>query len=364
MTVAALGRAFELYRRTATSRSAIVLLVANAIPVIGVLFFGWSLLTILVVYWLENGIIGFWNVPKILMAQGSVIPRLPDLPAAAARAATGSGEQAAALQAAWRQAQIAQAAALAGGSEPVSAALPSAASEPTAASQPTSASRPGSVAQPTSPATAALGSPSSPPSPPVPTFPAGIRVVGTPGLSNPFARFSAVPRIGLAIFFAFHYGMFWFVHGIFVFALPAFGGFETSGPGLDGTAPPGADLPGMLPGFEPCGNGAFGEVLWGAVALAAVALFISHGASFLFNYLGRGEYLTASPARQMGAPYARVIVLHLTIIFGSMVVAFLGAPIGALLVLVGLKTAFDLNLHLRERRAADERLPGALAATA
>jgi hypothetical protein len=32
-------------------------------------------------------------------------------------------------------------------------------------------------------------------------------------------------------------------------------------------------------------------------------------------------------------------------------------------VLVGLKTAFDLNLHLRERRAADERLPGAFAAT-
>jgi len=64
MTVNTFGRAFELYRRTAASRSAIVLLVANAIPVIGVLFFGWSLLTILVLYWLENGIIGFWNVPR------------------------------------------------------------------------------------------------------------------------------------------------------------------------------------------------------------------------------------------------------------------------------------------------------------
>ena len=34
------------------------------------------------------------------------------------------------------------------------------------------------------------------------------------------ATFSAVPRIGLAIFFAFHYGIFWLVHGIFVFTLP------------------------------------------------------------------------------------------------------------------------------------------------
>ena len=57
----------------------------------------------------------------------------------------------------------------------------------------------------------------------------------------------------------------------------------------------------------------------------------------------------------MGSVYGRVIVLHLTIIFGSMVIAFLGSPIGALLVLVVLKTAFDLGLHLRERRAAAAR---------
>ena len=42
---------------------------------------------------------------------------------------------------------------------------------------------------------------------------------------------------------------------------------------------------------------------------------------------------------------------------GSFLVAFLGAPIGALLVLVVLKTVFDLGLHLRERRAADARIP-------
>jgi hypothetical protein len=50
----------------------------------------------------------------------------------------------------------------------------------------------------------------------------------------------------------------------------------------------------------------------------------------------------------MFAPYGRVIVLHLTILFGAFVAALLGAPIGVLIILVVLKTAFDLRLHLRE----------------
>ncbi len=285
MTVSALGRAFELYRRTAYSRSAILLLIANLIPVVGVVFFGWSLHTILVIYWLENGIVGFWNVPKILLAQGSVIPTLPELPPAAALAATRDPARAAALRDAWRSARDAQAAVQSG-------AVPGA------------------------------------------------------------GRLPGAGRAGLAIFFLIHYGMFWFVHGVFVFALPLFAGDLTQAPCLERTLPPGGDLGGVFPGAAACAPGAFGEVLWGSVAIAAVALVISHGASFVFNYLGRAEYLSASPMGQMGAPYARVVVLHLTIIFGSMVVAFLGAPIATLLVLVGLKTAFDLGLHLREHRSA------------
>lgn len=296
MTVETLGRAVGIYRRTATSRSAIVLLIANAIPIIGVLFFGWSLLTILVLYWIENGIVGFWNVPRIALAQGSAIPNLPELPDSAARAATGGPEGAANLKAAWQAAREAQ--------------------------RQISVSRPG------------------------------------------FGSIPVVGRAALAVFFVVHYGIFWLVHGIFVFALPVFGGGFAGSACLDGTLPPGGPLPGTFPGAESCAGGAFGEVVWPSVAIAAVALFLSHGASFLFNYIGRGEYLTASPARQMAAPYGRVVVLHLTILFGAFVVAILGAPIGALLVLVGLKTAFDLGLHLREHRAAAARLPGALRETA
>ena len=107
----------------------------------------------------------------------------------------------------------------------------------------------------------------------------------------------------------------------------------------------------MLPEFASLSGGrdAFGRIEWSAVLVGGGAMFLSHGASFFLNYMGRGEYRTASVGGQMAAPYARVVVLHLTILFGAFAIAFLGAPIVALLILVVLKTAIDLALHLRER---------------
>jgi hypothetical protein len=146
------------------------------------------------------------------------------------------------------------------------------------------------------------------------------------------------------------------VHGVFVFTLPMFLGRAGADCIPGGPVFP-AGTPGGLPGLESCTTGPFGDLLWSNVAIAGIALFLSHGASFLFNYIGRAEYLTASPTRQMGAPYARVVVLHLTILFGAFAVAILGSPVVALLILVGLKTALDLGLHRREHRAADARIP-------
>jgi hypothetical protein len=299
MTVEKLGQAVELYRRTSTSRSAILLVVANLIPLFGVLFLGWSLWTILVLYWVENGIVGFWNIPKLLLAQGSFVPTMPELPDAAARAATGGNASAAAqLQAAWQRARAAQIQAAATGADGAPAQAP------------------------------ALGR---------------ARVFGQPVGGS-------AGRAGLAIFFLMHYGIFWLVHGLFIFLLPTF-----FGAGIGPVCEISDELPNPL-GVDPAGCG-FGELVWSNVVIAGIALFISHGASFLFNYIGRGEYLTASPMGQMGAPYGRVVVLHLTIIFGTFIVAGLGAPIGPLLILVVLKTALDLGLHLRERRKADARVP-------
>jgi len=56
----------------------------------------------------------------------------------------------------------------------------------------------------------------------------------------------------------------------------------------------------------------------------------------------------------MSAPYGRLMVLHLTIILGGMAIAMTGASSAAVLVLVLLKTALDLGLHLAEHRDVDE----------
>jgi len=313
MTVESLGRAVGLYRRTATSRSALVLLVANLIPLVGVVFFGWSLLTVLVLYWVENGIVGFWNVPKIILARGSVIPTLPELPHSAATAATFSEQGAADLEASWARAREAQLQAQLQAQRQALANAP------------------------------ALG--------------------GSGGPGSALGRLASVGRVGLSMFFAFHYGMFWLVHGIFVFALPAFGdsfGVGSGSPCIDNPFEP-EGFPAFGPGLPSCADGVFGDVIWSNVLLAAAVLFLSHGASFVFNYIGRGEYITTSAARQMFSPYGRVVVLHVTIIVGSIVAAFLGAPIGALLVLIGLKTAFDLGLHLREHGSSGPPLPPGIA---
>ena len=89
--------------------------------------------------------------------------------------------------------------------------------------------------------------------------------------------------------------------------------------------------------------------LW-TILFAVAVLFVSHGLSYLFNFIGSGEYRRVTPIGQMFAPYGRLVVLHVTIIFGAILVALTGAPVAAVAVLVVLKTALDLGFHLREHR--------------
>jgi len=50
--------------------SLIALIAANLVPVFGVLFLGWSVAAILVLYWTENVIIGILNIPKMWACEG------------------------------------------------------------------------------------------------------------------------------------------------------------------------------------------------------------------------------------------------------------------------------------------------------
>jgi hypothetical protein len=282
MTVDQLGRAYQAYRRTTGSRSMAALLIANdpadRRPVLrlepdhdpGHLL-------------LENGIVGFWNVPRILLAQGSVIPTIPPPPDAAALAATGNAQAAADLQAAWQKARDAQLQANAG-------------------------------------ATAAPGSA------------AGARAGPLrPGSAPPAGGRRPCRARGLLLF---HYGCSVRSRCLRVHAAVVPGWHL--GRCIDGQSA----SPGDLRGSRAFAAGPFGEILWTNVAIAGVALFLSHGASFLFNYIGRASTSPRRrparwrPVRPRGRPPSDDPARRL-----RRRPRFAGRCAPAL---VGLKTAFDL----------------------
>lgn len=78
------------------------------------------------------------------------------------------------------------------------------------------------------------------------------------------------------------------------------------------------------------------------IAIQLLVLFVSHGISFLTNYMG-GENLKATPDGLFFEPYYRIIPMQLTIILGALI----GMPI---LVLVAAKTIVDLLSHLNQRK--------------
>jgi len=139
-------------------------------------------------------------------------------------------------------------------------------------------------------------------------------------------------KVFLVPFFCFHYGMFTAVHGLFVFGL--FGGKAYDPHGLQV--------------LEPALRAAQDLGLW----LPLAALLASHGFSFLWNYLWRGEFRRAKLTELMAKPYGRVVVLHMAIILGAIGTLALGSPLWALLVLLALKIGLDLKAHLKEHSPA------------
>lgn len=196
--------------------SAWVLVAANLVPLAGVLFFGWDLLALLLLFWMENVVIGVLNVARMILAD---------------------------------------------------------------------------------PADLALW--------------AG--------------------KVFFVPFFCVHYGLFTAVHGVFVIALFGRKRYETQG----------LDL------FEPAARIIADFDLWLPVAV----LVASHLFSLLWNYLYRGEFRRARLQELMFRPYARVMVLHVTILFGGFGAMALGSPLWALVLLVGLKIGLDLLAHVREHAA-------------
>jgi len=83
---------------------------------------------------------------------------------------------------------------------------------------------------------------------------------------------------------------------------------------------------------------------------AIFSLFVSHGVSFVYNYLLKGEYSSDKSPNLMASPYKRVIIMQFAILGGAYWLLTIGSPAGLLFVLVVLKTIFDVILHLRSHK--------------
>ncbi len=140
-----------------------------------------------------------------------------------------------------------------------------------------------------------------------------------------------VAKLVMIPFFCLHYGLFCFVHGMFVLVL--FGGPDSGIGG--GGAPSVARLMDAIRQWH--------------LGWAMAALLGSHAVSFFFNYIGKGEFREASLPLLMGAPYARIVVLHVAILLGAFVLVALGSPVVGLIILVIGKTVIDLKAHFLER---------------
>ena len=141
----------------------------------------------------------------------------------------------------------------------------------------------------------------------------GILVNGKP-LEN-----SHSAKVGMAFFFAAHYGLFHFVYLMFLAWSPFMSSFMQ-----------GAIKPGL----------ASSSVLGSSFLIALTLFFINHLFSFIYSYKNDSEK-PQHLGRVMFYPYARILPMHLTIIFGG----FLFYSSSILVLFLILKAFADLILH-------------------
>jgi hypothetical protein len=245
--------------------SVIALVLANLVPLGGVFLFHWEVFPLLFLFWLENVVIGILNVVKMLLACGGTMESLASLPGINAE----SRQKILDLTAGRLESE-----------------------------DPANQDR----------------------------FDA-IQAQRMQLLNNPALQWGL--KLFLIPFFCFHYGMFTFVHGVFVVAL--FGGGMNHGAGF-------LNVPMILQIIRD-----------NHLALPFAGLAVSRIISFCQNFLWRGEFRHTNVMVQMVQPYGRVVLMHVTILIGGFLMMLLHSPAAGLALLVVLKMAFDLAGHQGER---------------
>lgn len=217
----------------------IALLVANALPLVGVFFFGWDAGMVIVAYWFENLVIGFYAIGRIILASQVNSVRKPP--------------------SAWD------------------------------------------------------------------------------------VRSMHLTKIFLVPFFLLHFGGFCAVHGSFILGMTGSISDEKDRILADIMSEGGLT---MLPrALHILLSDLFSAAPSGLIILV-LGLLISHGVSFVSNYILRGEFRETTVDAQMFAPYGRIVVIHVAIIAAGFFIIRSGSPLPLVLTLVAGKTILDLVMHV------------------
>ena len=158
-------------------------------------------------------------------------------------------------------------------------------------------------------------------------------------MAGPLAAIFLVP------FFVLHFGG--FMAGHFVFLTVLFGGTTLSH---------WSRIPHMI---------------WDLLAqhglwIALIALFASHAVSFVLNIVQPAWWTrragiepappSSKPQHVMLAAYGRIVVMHVTIIFGAVLMSIFNTKAVAFVLLIALKIAADVAAHVRKNFSAPSRL--------
>lgn len=132
-------------------------------------------------------------------------------------------------------------------------------------------------------------------------------------------------RLAMTAFFLVHYGIFWVVHGVFVFVLfvkQPFGG-PFGGP-MARDLGDSASLP-------------TGEIVLAAAVIGGTIL-----AAIVRDSVRTDDRVGPSTGLLIARAYGRMILLHVTLLVGGFALMLLGSPTPAIVLLIALKLAAEL----------------------
>lgn len=231
--------------------SVIALILANTVPLMGVLFWQWNLFNIVFLYWLETGIMGFFNIFKIQMA------KLED-------------------------------------EKPITLVV--------------------GVMKKYKPHTSQFSD----------------------DANYEYGKETIISKKYYPLVFITKLLPFMAMHGIFIYGVlyifPLFRQFESSAKILDYPTIPTIN-------FSP-------DFIY-----SLLVLFISHGISFFYNFVWKKEYLNVSPQQQMDMYDQRLVVMHLTLLFGAFLINIIGSSIVLLAVMVVIKIKLDIDAHINRHQS-------------